>query len=85
MHPSLTRLRAVAAAALLLALAFGGRPVVARPAPQAGAPTLSGGFADFWRAHDGARLFGAPLTPERQAGGLVTQVFERARLEWHSD
>ena len=85
MHHCLARLRAVAAVALLLALALGGRPAAARPAPQAGAPTLSGGFADFWRAHDGARLIGAPLTGERQAGGLVTQVFERARLEWHPD
>ena len=75
----------MAAVALLLTLALGGRPVAARPASQAGVPTLSGGFADFWRAHDGARLFGAPLTGERQAGGLVTQVFERARLEWHPD
>jgi hypothetical protein len=85
MHPSLKRFRVAACVALLLALALGGQAAAARPAPQAGAPTLSGGFADFWRAHDGARLFGAPLTAERQAGGLVTQIFERARLEWHPD
>jgi hypothetical protein len=74
--------------ALLLATLFAFAPGAARPlaAQQApAAPTLSGGFADFWQAHNGAVLFGQPLTGETQQDGLIVQWFERARLEWHPD
>ena len=48
-------------------------------------PQLQGGFAEFWQAHNGALLFGQPLTDERREGGVVVQYLERARLEWHAD
>jgi biotin carboxyl carrier protein len=54
-----------------------------QPAPAAAA--LGGGFADFWRQHDGALLLGAPLTGEIVQDGLTVQYLERARLEWHAD
>ena len=43
----------------------------------------AGRFAAFWAAHDGALLFGQPLTGELAQGELLVQWFERARLEWH--
>ena len=55
------------------------------PRPRRARPRSAAVLADFWRAHDGARLIGAPLTGERPAGSLVTQVFERARLRVTSD
>ncbi len=57
----------------------------ARQPASADTPHLQGGFADFWRAHNGAVLFGPPLTNESRVGGVVVQYLERARLEWHPD
>ncbi|MGI8586380.1 MAG: M23 family metallopeptidase [Chloroflexia bacterium] len=73
----------MAALALLLALCLW--PAATPGARSASGPVLQGGFADFWRGHDGALLFGAPLTEERREGKLTVQYFERARLEWHPD
>jgi hypothetical protein len=71
-------------AVLFLALVGVGAagPVVAAPAS---APQVRGGFAAFWAAHEGALLFGQPLTDEIATPGLTVQWFERARLEWHPD
>ncbi len=79
--------------AILPAVFAGGRPAAASsavprsplPLPPAASPQLSGGFAQFWQDHNGALLFGAPLTGELQEGGLTVQYLERARLEWHPD
>src|SRR5690349_23428950 len=66
---------------LLLVLVVGAsRPAAARPAA---APPVAARFAAFWAAHDGALLFGQPLTSDLAQGELIVQWFERARLEWH--
>jgi biotin carboxyl carrier protein len=77
---------------LILAVLLLGLPVAGEEAGGpgaapggAGAPRLQGGFAEFWQAHNGALLFGEPLTEESRAGGVVVQYLERARLEWHPD
>lgn len=74
----------VAVVAGLLNLGTAGVPLRAGPLEDP-APRLQGGFADFWGAHDGALLFGQPLTDESREGGVVVQYLERARLEWHPD
>ena len=47
--------------------------------------SISGAFLEFWEAHDGATVFGAPLSEalwESTGGASVrVQYFERARLE----
>src|SRR5436190_15217094 len=70
-------------AILFLLTLFTARPLAAQQAPAAS--SLSGGFADFWRGHNGALLFGQPLTGELRQGALIVQWFEHARLEWHPD
>ena len=73
---------------LLLVVLLAGLVPALLPAGAAARPvavSLRGGFADFWRAHEGTLLFGAPLTGEQPEGGLTVQYFERARLEWHAD
>jgi len=52
---------------------------------------LCGGFRQYWETYGGLLMFGYPLTEEYFApelgheghNGVVTQWFERARLEWH--
>ena len=45
--------------------------------------TMRLGFNDFWRANDGERLLGSPLTEEFVgADGVTTQYFENAVLRW---
>jgi lipoprotein-anchoring transpeptidase ErfK/SrfK len=39
------------------------------------------GFLDFWNAHNGAELFGPPLTPIVIEANIPVQYFERGRLE----
>jgi hypothetical protein len=77
---------------LIIAMLLWGLPVAGATAGLAGAapggtgtPRLQGGFADFWQVHNGALLFGEPLTEESRAGGVMVQYLERARLEWHPD
>ncbi|MDQ6739846.1 MAG: M23 family metallopeptidase [Actinomycetota bacterium] len=74
---------------LLIPLLVAGRgPVpaaVAVATSPATAPALGGGFAAFWQQHDGALLFGTPITGEIVRPSLTVQYFERARLEWHPD
>jgi lipoprotein-anchoring transpeptidase ErfK/SrfK len=43
------------------------------------------GFLGFWRAHDGERLLGFPVSEGFAAGDLTVQYFERGRLEQASD
>src|SRR5438105_4863865 len=76
--------RLIVALLVLLATGFGATPATASPLAQT-TPGLGGGFAAFWQQHDGALLFGAPLTGEIARPRLTVQYFERARLEWHPD
>ena len=43
---------------------------------------LGFGFRDFWRANDGLRLLGWPISDETAEGALTVQYFERGRLEY---
>jgi lipoprotein-anchoring transpeptidase ErfK/SrfK len=43
------------------------------------------GFLSFWRAHDGERLLGFPVTEAFDAEGQTVQYFARGRLEQHTD
>jgi lipoprotein-anchoring transpeptidase ErfK/SrfK len=43
------------------------------------------GFLSFWRAHDGERLLGYPITEAFDAGGQFVQYFMRGRLEQQVD
>jgi hypothetical protein len=72
-----------------------------KAAPFADSPTqrffpdtehsLSNGFLYFWNSHDGAELFGSPISEElgftdpETGNHLVVQYFERARLEFHPE
>lgn len=58
--------------------------------PIAHAPT--GQFANFWRAHGGLAVFGAPITPEFDSENgdgtrhtYTMQYFQNARLEAHPE
>ena len=42
-------------------------------------------FADFFRAHDGRRLFGLPLEEATLQGDVLTQRFENAVLQYRFD
>jgi lipoprotein-anchoring transpeptidase ErfK/SrfK len=43
------------------------------------------GLLSFWRAHDGERLLGFPITEATTADGITMQYFERGRLEQQTD
>lgn len=43
--------------------------------------TLSGLFADYWRANGGLYLFGYPISESFEENGRTVQYFERARFE----
>jgi hypothetical protein len=45
------------------------------------APAISGVFSDYYNQNGGERIFGRPLSPEREINGRRYQWFERARLE----
>ncbi len=47
--------------------------------------TNAQGFLNFWRAHDGERLLGAPVTEVVTENGMLVQYFERGRLELHAE
>ena len=48
--------------------------------------TLRGAFRRFWEAHNGAALFGSPLTEQLWVDERLVQYFERARFElWPTD
>lgn len=72
---------------LLLLLAIGSVPLARAQQdaiyfPETG-HYLQGNFRGFWEVHNGAIVFGSPITPEYVAAdtGLITQYFERARFE----
>jgi lipoprotein-anchoring transpeptidase ErfK/SrfK len=43
------------------------------------------GFLSYWRSHHGDELFGAAITGIVEENGLMTQYFERGRLEYHPE
>src|SRR5262245_14397424 len=43
------------------------------------------GFLGFWRAHDGERLTGDPVTEAFDAGGFLVQYFTKGRVEQQID
>lgn len=42
-------------------------------------------FLTFYEAHEGERLFGPPISPQLNEGGLLVQYFRNGRLEWRPD
>ena len=44
---------------------------------------LCAGFRSYWQRFGGLPLYGNPLSEEFVENGVVTQYFERARLEYH--
>lgn len=47
---------------------------------------IYGPFKTFWESHDGARLFGNPLSPQLiDENGTTVQYFERARFQLQKD
>lgn len=53
--------------------------------PETG-QTLQGRFLTFWRQHGGLSVFGYPITPQMSPQNEekpLSQVFERARFEYH--
>ncbi len=46
--------------------------------------TSGNAFYEFWQTHGGLDILGMPLSPAYKARtGFVTQVYERAVMEWH--
>src|SRR5436305_1493980 len=78
-------LRIVLPALVLLGLAGPGAAAAAPAAEVAPAGVVQAGFAAYWAAHDGALLFGAPISDLIEQPNLTVQYYERARFEWHSD
>jgi hypothetical protein len=52
--------------------------------PQTG-HTLSGEFLEYWASSGGQFSFGYPISEPFAHQGLVAQVFERVRFEYHPD
>jgi len=46
---------------------------------------VQGAFLDFYLEHNGALVFGQPLSPQLDEGDLRVQYFENVRLEWHPE
>jgi beta-lactamase class A len=40
-------------------------------------------FLKYWQTHGGKPILGLPLTAEQMRGGVLSQTFERVRLELH--
>ena len=47
--------------------------------------TVGHEFLKFWNDYGGVDSFGYPISPERMQNGILTQAFERARLELHPE
>lgn len=60
----------------------GGAANAERYFPETG-HTASGAILRYWERYGGLFQFGYPLTDAHERDGVVTQYFERARLEWH--
>lgn len=73
---------------LLLLIAWPGAMLQAAPAPRLFPETgwrVAGRLLAFWESGGGLQVFGLPLGPARaDANGGQVQLFERARLELHS-
>lgn len=46
---------------------------------------VHGLFLDYWKANGGLIMFGYPITEQQDQNGILIQVFERARLEYHPE
>lgn len=42
-------------------------------------------FLEFYKANDGAKQFGNPISPFEFHDNLIVQYFEKARFEWRAD
>ena len=85
-----SRTAALLLALLLSALAFPSpTPAAANERwcpPQAPDACAENAFLDFWRANGALEILGYPLDTARRApDGLISQVYERAILEWHPE
>lgn len=80
--------RLLAVFGLLVGLLITAAPVAAgqsRSFPETG-QTSSNAFYDFWLTHGVWEILGMPLSPTYTAKtGFLTQVYERAVMEWHPD
>jgi hypothetical protein len=47
--------------------------------------TVGHEFLKFWNEYGGKDAFGFPIGPEHLKDGVLTQMFERARFEWHPE
>lgn len=52
--------------------------------PQTG-HNLKSPFLEYWRAHGGVRILGYPISEPVMMNGILTQYFERARMEYHPE
>ncbi|MCL5256230.1 MAG: DUF11 domain-containing protein [Chloroflexi bacterium] len=46
---------------------------------------VHGLFLDYWQANGGLMMFGYPITEQYDQDGVLIQVFERARMEYHPE
>lgn len=64
---------------------FNNRPTLpARYFPET-RQTVGHDFLRLYNSYGGLKTFGYPLGPEEVVDGMLTQRFERARMEWHQD
>jgi beta-lactamase class A len=47
--------------------------------------TVGHDFLKFWHEYGGVDAFGYPIGPEHMRDGVLVQMFERARFEWHPE
>ncbi|MCL4544809.1 MAG: polysaccharide deacetylase family protein [Chloroflexi bacterium] len=89
-HPDAPEGERVTVSALGRMLGKSQLPVPAPPDPdvayfQSTGHTLADGFLQYYVAHDGPRLLGAPITEELLESGRVVQYFVNAELTWRQD
>jgi uncharacterized protein YkwD len=63
-------------------IARGGTPAGSAYVPETG-HSLGEPFRAFWAANGGVRVLGYPISEPVTINGLLTQYYERARLEYH--
>jgi beta-lactamase class A len=64
---------------------FNNRPTLpARYFPET-KQTVGHDFLRLYNSYGGLKTFGYPIGPEEVVDGMLTQRFERARMEWHQD
>lgn len=47
--------------------------------------SLAAPFHDFWFGNNGVEIFGYPISEQLKEGGILSQYFERGRLEYHPE